>query len=210
MSEPASRRSVPALAFASLLLLPACTVSSKFMTNLEAPEPVPVSATQATVVFLRPSSFGYAQKVLLLDQDGRFLGDSWGWATHAVQMPPGHYTFVSWTEGTHALQADLAAGRVYYVHLSLGMGAWRGRLHLMAMSPDRPDWAEIPGWLAESRMTKIKPEGQKYCDEHRDGVKTAIEKGLKTFGEYSPEEKAERTLRPGDGVPAPIEPKRAE
>jgi hypothetical protein len=149
---------------------------------------------------VRPSGWAGGAKITVLDQNGRFLGESWGETYYAVRMPPGQYTFTAWTEGTHALRADVAAGHIYYVELAPTVGWWSARLRLRAIKPGGDAWAELPGWLAESTMLVPQPNGQEYVDSRRDRVGEVTSKGLATFEAYDDATKAERTLAAGDGV----------
>ena len=59
--------------------------------------------------------------------------------TCSVTMPPGQYQFVSWGEGTPALEAQVEAGRVYYVEVGTVIGAWTARARLFGVGPRRPN-----------------------------------------------------------------------
>lgn len=181
-----------------------CGTSSKYMTTLKAPQPLAADASAATVVFIRPSGYGGGQKNVIMDEKGRFLGESWGWTYFAVKVPPGEHTFVSWTEGTPALKATLAPGKVYYVEVGATMGAWSARMRLFAIGPQRKQWAELPEWLGKATMlVPNEPAGQAYL-QSRDDTMEVVGKGLKNYSEYEGEERELRTLVAGDGVPAPV------
>jgi hypothetical protein len=173
------------------------------MEALTAPQPIAADAGNATVVFVRPTSYAGRVKHIVMDQKGRFLGECWGETYFSVKMPPGQYTFISWSEGTPALQATLAAGKVYYVEVGVTIGAWAARARLFGLGPQRENWAEVPEWLGKSTMLVPNEEaGQAHFATIQDRVNEVIQKGLANWAEYDAEARAKRSLTPADGVGA--------
>ncbi len=178
-----------------------CTVSSPYMEVLAAPQAIAADAGTATVVFLRPTGYAGRLKHMILDHKGRFLGECWGETYFSVKMPPGQYTFVSWSEGTPALQATLDAGKVYYVEVGVTIGAWTARARLFGLGPQREGWAEVPEWLANSTMlVPNEAAGQAHFAATQDRVNEVIQKGLANWAEYDAEARGKRSLAPADGV----------
>lgn len=178
-----------------------CTVSSPYMEVLAAPQAIAADAGTATVVFLRPTGYAGRLKHMILDHKGRFLGECWGETYFSVKMPPGQYTFVSWSEGTPALQATLDAGKVYYVEVGVTIGAWTARARLFGLGPQREGWAEVPEWLANSTMlVPNEAAGQAHFAATQDRVDEVIRKGLANWAEYDAEARGKRSLGPADGV----------
>src|SRR5262249_19140836 len=91
------------LACLSALALLGCSASSKYMiephglVNLQPP------FDKAVVVFVRPSGFARAMSTTILEDNGRFLGDSLPESYFAVLEPPGPHVFIAWAENTAAL-----------------------------------------------------------------------------------------------------------
>jgi hypothetical protein len=184
-------------------------VSSPYMEVLAAPQAIAADAGTATVVFLRPTGYAGRLKHMILDQKGRFLGECWGETYFSVKMPPGQYTFISWSEGTPALQATLDAGKVYYVEVGVTIGAWAARARLFGLGPQRESWAEVPGWMASSTMlVPNEAAGQAHLGSIQDRVNEVIQKGFANWAEYDAEARAKRSLSQADGVastgPAPV------
>jgi hypothetical protein len=191
--------------FVLAVVLVACGASSKYMTELKVPQAIQVVPDQATVVFIRPSSYAKPKKHLIVDHTGRFLGEGWGSTYFAVTMPPGEYTFISHSEGTPALKATVEAGKIYYVEVGMVIGAWSPRARLFAIGPQREQWAELPQWLAESDMLAPSPTGaQLFMQKEGEDIGEVIQKGLANYAEYDPEDRQKRTLLPTDGVPTPV------
>jgi hypothetical protein len=121
-----------------------CVVASQYMTTLEVPQPLATDPSAATVVFA-PSGYGGGLKKMILDDKGRFLGESWGKTYFAVKVPPGEHTFIE------------AAGQAYFA-------------------------------------------------AHVDEVSDVVRKGVANYATYQGDELERRTMLPGDGVPAPVQP----
>ena len=183
----------------ALLAGTGCSASSDFMRPA-APGVGAAAPEQAQVVFIRPSGFASAIKTTILGSHGEFLGDSLPESYFAVSMPPGEHVFIAWAENTAALRANLEAGKTYYVEVSPKMGAWSARMHLLAIKPGAPSWAELDRWLAStSRLEPDQGAGQAYLAERQDDVKERLRRAQEALTEYEPNELAERTLAPGDG-----------
>ncbi len=101
----------------------------------------------ATVVFVRPSSMAGAIRPVIATAQGRFLGESEARSVFVAKLPPGDHLLLSWSEGTPALRATLAAGRVYFVEVAPKMGAWSARVQLLALRPRDENWRELEEWL---------------------------------------------------------------
>jgi hypothetical protein len=192
------------------VLMAGCGIHSDYMKEVESPSAAAVDPAAATVVFVRPSGYGKALKTVILDEHGRFLGESWGKTYFSVKVPPGEHTFISWTEGTPALRAKLEPGKTYYVQQSITMGVWSGRVRLFAMGPQREDWPKLTEWLADSTMLiPNEAAGQEFLRQKADRVQEVVAKGLANYAGYEDEARKgdpsaveKRTLLPQDGVVA--------
>lgn len=200
-----------ALAVAVLVFAAAtagCGMSSPYMTRLEGPVAIAADPGTATVVFIRPSGYAGGIKRIILDGQGRFLGECWGQTYFAVRMPPGEHLFIAWSEGTPALKALLEPGKIYYVEVSMTMGAWQARSRLFALGPQREGWPDLPRWLATSTMLiPNEAAGQVYLQERAREVAEVVQKGFASYGQYvkeaqegKPEALQKRTLLMTDGV----------
>lgn len=193
----------------SVLVLALACVScggSDYMHELQTPQAVAAEANMATVVFIRPSGYG-GGSYPILDHTGKLLGEAMGETYFVAKMPPGQYMFIAWSEGTPAMRATVEAGKIYYVEVGMTIGAWSARARLFAVGPNRKQWAELPEWLAESVMTAPNPGAiQAFAQNEGGDVPEILQKGNENFAEYDPEEVAERSLLPADGVDVPVAP----
>jgi len=193
----------------SLLVLALACLScggSDYMHALQTPQAIAAEANMATVVFIRPSSYG-GSSYPVLDHNGRLLGEAMGDTYFVAKMPPGQYMFIVWSEGTPAMKATVEAGKIYYVEVGVTIGMWSARARLFAVGPQRKQWPELPEWLAESVMTApIAGAAQAFARNEGEDVPEILQKGNQNFSEYDAEEMHERTLMPTDGLDAPVMP----
>jgi hypothetical protein len=77
-----------------------------------------------------------------------------------VQVPPGHYFLIAkGGEGIDAVQADVAAGQVYYVRLVPRMGVWLAGVELDPIKPGEQDWPRLSSWLERTNhLTPMVPK----------------------------------------------------
>ena len=173
------------------------------MTEPRLPIPSLAPPNAALVVFVRPSGYASGVATTLLDDQGAFLGDSIAGSQFAVVLPPGPHLFLAWAENTAPLAATLLPGRVYYVEVAPTLGFWSPRVHLLPITPRSDSWHELATWM--SQTTQLVPNiaaGQAYLNGRQADVTERIRRARERIGELDPDELAERTLRPEDGVPA--------
>ncbi|MBI2396029.1 MAG: hypothetical protein HYV09_41080 [Deltaproteobacteria bacterium] len=188
-------------ALISASVLAGCSFSSKYMRPVSGPFVIQPVVDRATVVFIRPSSFGAAIKPTIVDGRGRFMGDAEGSTFFVRELEPGPHLFLVWAENTGPLMANLLPGRVYFVEVAIKPGAWTARAHLLAIAPRTEQWANVREWLrdAEPRTSDV-AAGNAYLAERRDDVGDRIQRAREAFGELDAPERDARTLRPEDGV----------
>lgn len=176
-----------------------CAAQSKYMQETAA-GPIVAQPDAATVVFVRPSGFAGGLRATILDEKGRFLGDSLPESYFAVNVTPGEHVFISWAENTGALRANVAAGKIYFVEVSPKMGALSARVHLLGITPRAKSWAKLDTWMSESKAyAPDERSGQAYLAGRSDDVRERIRRANEALSEYSREELAERVIGPADG-----------
>jgi len=198
LARSASALVTLALTFAAT----ACSGSSHLMAEApKPPAPLAPSPNAATVVFLRPSGFGFAVNFTIVDQNGRFVGEAVAESHFAVTVPPGEYLFIADAENTDVVHANLAPGRVYYVNVAAQMGALSAGVNLDPVRPSEAEWREIPKSLAESnRLIALVAQGQAELNADPANLRKIVEDGKRKWAEFSPQEKAAHALDFGDGV----------
>lgn len=185
------------------LTLVGCT--SKFMHPAPAGAPIAPRSDVATVVFVRPSSFGAAIHPTIFDERGSFLGDAEPSAHFVAHVTPGQHMFVVWAENTGPIRANLLPGRVYFIEVSMKPGVWQARAHLLAITPRTEQWGRVREWLADTKPTVADlTAGQSYLTDRRDEVLERIKRANEAFAEMDDEERFARTLGPEDGIAQPL------
>lgn len=184
-----------------VLLMGGCTASSDYMRELVAVRPPKPVSDRATVVFVRPSSFGNRMVVTIFDDKGRFMGDALPSTWFVRRVEAGEHTFISWAENTSALRASLLPGRVYFIEVDVKLGALSPRTHLRAVTRDADTWDDREEWIADATELAVDERGgQAYLDGRAEEVEERIRRGRDALAQYSPAELAARTLSPKDGT----------
>ena len=93
--------------------------------------------------------------VAIVDEKGRFLGDSEADGHFAVRVPPGQHVFVSWSESTPAMRVSVVAGKTYFVEVDPNMGWGSARVQLLALTPRSANWSKLPEWLRGTRALEV-------------------------------------------------------
>jgi len=189
----------------AVLALVGCAGHSDFMTKVpEGTQAVAPVSDRATVAFIRDSGIGFVVNFSIIDQAGNLLGDAVAKSHFALQLPPGRYFFFArGGENTDVVQADVSAGRIYYVHVVPRFGAWLARVELDPIKPNEEDARSLQAWLAATNhLTPLIPK-----------VPTSVEGNAlpdwasKAWSTLSPSDQAAHSLSPNDGWPVgPAEP----
>lgn len=183
----------------SCLALVGC--ASKFMHPAPAGARIAPAADYATVVFVRPSSFGAAIHPTIFDERGTFLGEAEPSAHFVSRVAPGEHMFVVWAENTGPIRATLLPGRVYFIEVSIKPGVWQARCHLLAITPRTEQWSRVREWLGDTKPTVADvAAGQSYLDGRRPEVLERIRRARENFAEFDEEERFARTIGPEDGI----------
>lgn len=182
----------------------ACAASSNRIHDVAASPLVPTES-DATVVFLRPSGWGAPQLTVIIDSDGRYVGESLAKTQFIANVPPGDHTFVTATYtingwgavASRALKAKLEPGKLYFVEIGLKLGI----ADLFAISPRTKQWTMLKEWMnATRRISSDLKAGQAFVDESRDDMKECIETALKEFAQADEELRPKITMTAEDGL----------
>jgi hypothetical protein len=186
----------------ALSLCAGCASSARYMMEVQAPRPIVGQADAATVVFVRPSKLGFAVSANIIDEQARFLGDIPAKGHFITVVAPGHHTFVIWAENTDALAADLLPGRIYFVEVYVTPGALSAHLHLKAIKPNLPNWAERDRWMMSTQQYAV-DQAAGQSNLYRKGaeaVQERLRRGLEHLSKYAGPAIDERTLAASDGL----------
>jgi hypothetical protein len=160
-----------------------------------APSAVPAPPDTATVVFLRTGFTGSAISAAVYDGE-RFAGIIMRHDRITLHVPPGTRRFMVVGEAADFLDADLAAGKEYFVLVAPRMGLWRARFSLRPIAPGGGYWDDLPGWLKKSTPIVPNAKGEAWARENAADVR---EKEQAYLVKWLARTKRP-ALRPEDGV----------
>jgi hypothetical protein len=183
-----------------LLALPTACARRTALMNDEARGAALAAAPadKAVIVFLRPAYTGYAISAAVYEDD-RFLGIVMRQARLVHETTPGTHRYMVVSEAADFLDADLEAGKTYFVNVRPRMGAWRARFSLYPITPTSPNWSELSEWLDKSYVVTPNAAGEQWARDNQGSVTAKRDKYLRAWLA-----KATRpTLRPTDGVVRP-------
>jgi hypothetical protein len=136
------------------------------------PAALPLTPTsgKALVRFMRPSGFGYTINFNIFDGT-KVIGNSVAKAQFDYLADPGHHVFAAIAENKVFLEADLVAGKVYYVITRIYPGAWRGRVAFVAITRGSEYWDEVLKY--EKELNRLEPDEAKlrvWEDGHKQEI----------------------------------------
>jgi hypothetical protein len=137
---------------------------------------------EALVLFVRPHRyFGKAMSSALYDGE-EFLGLLTDNTAVAHQTNPGQHTFMllcGVPAGVAFLDADLDAGKIYYVEIAPRSKWTRPYMWLLPIDPVRQR-DEVSDWLQASRLLVIDDNARRWEQENRESVAAKRTEGLAT------------------------------
>ena len=128
---------IPLIIFA---LMTGCAGSSQYMMKATPPEgPRP---EKALVYFMRPSGMAFAINFQIWDSD-HFVGSSQAKSYFAYECDPGKHLLLGFAENKVAVEADLEAGRSYYIGTNVRMGARKARMDFTPVTQSSQLWGQV-------------------------------------------------------------------
>lgn len=193
---------------ASLLgaLLSGCVATSPLMTKATvAPQP---SADNALVILMRPSRLGGGIQASVYDEKNgkdEFIGITSAKMKVAYAATPGQHLFMVIGENADFMNADLQAGKTYYVLVSPRMGVWKARFSLLPIHADANakyslKSADFAQWQQETNFVETSPAAIAWYQAHAADIATKRAKYMQKWDTASAEQKAELTLHADDGI----------
>ncbi|MBU0675992.1 MAG: hypothetical protein KJ950_15255 [Proteobacteria bacterium] len=131
-------------------------------------------AGMALVTVMRPSLFGGGIKFSLWDGEN-FQGILTAKSYIQFQATPGKHMLMARAENWSGVDAELQAGRHYYVIARPIMGAWKARVALDPVSRDQYNEGQVEKWMKGLTPTAvIDGKGENYAAPRLEQVRTAI------------------------------------
>lgn len=166
-----------------------------------ATSPLKQSHDLAYVCFLRPSNFGAAATFRIFDAQQRFLGEAVSGSYWTVPLEQGEHWLYSWGENVTVVNANVLAGRTYYVVVRPRLGVLGARVQLTALAPRSEDWAKLGDWLSESEeLVADTSAGQRELDSDLSLVHDKMFEAVQVWRRMNAREREVHTLHPSDGT----------
>ena len=146
------RKKLKTLLLVAPIFIIGCAGSSKYM--VKATPAQELSASKALVYFMRPSGFGFAINFQIWE-GYKLIGLSQAKSYFAYQCEPGKHLFIGRAENKRALEADLEAGKSYYIITQVKMGGWKARMAFIPVNRDSEYWDKVE--LYKKKLNFIVP-----------------------------------------------------
>lgn len=168
------------------LVLCSCAGTSRYMV---ASEPVMKPAEGKALVYVfRPSGIGFAINFQIWDGE-RFIGLSQAKTYFQYMADPGKHTFLAIAENKAFIEADLEAGKEYYIVTNPRMGAWKARVSFEPVKTGMAEWSQVPEWKRGlTNVVPVETEVKAWQDlklEEARGLLRYFETEYKQTGKYS-------------------------
>jgi hypothetical protein len=199
-----------------VLVSPSAFARKVLAVDAKDQQPVPEEG-KALVVFMRASFVGSAISASVYDapdNDTHFIGVVQNKQKMAYQATPGAHRFMVIAENADFLDANLEAGKTYYVLISPRMGVWKARFSLFPIRHASADEynlqsADFKEWQAKTRFVVTSPDGEAWYEDNKASVAEKKADYLQKWNVMLPADKAELTLNADDGVVAGPQPAQA-
>jgi hypothetical protein len=170
------------VAFVVFIGIALASCASSRMTNISEPAYVATPRPdQATIVFLRPSTLGFAVQSSVFDVTDNtpiFVGIVSSKKKIALSTTPGQHRFMVISEAADFMDAELAAGKTYYALVAPRFGMMKARFSLRPMPADSPDLA---GYLEDTSWVDNTPASQQWA---KGSLPSILEKKAQYIGEW--------------------------
>ncbi len=155
----------------------------------------PAPADKAVVYFVRPSSFGFAINFSYFDS-ARLIGKFNGTGYIRYECDPGTHLFWARSENKDFVEADVEAGKIYFLEAIPQMGGIKAGVRLAPVDPKSQKKMEkllklLNKKSPESFTPEQLEEEQKKMD---DVIKRGLEKYLQEKEAGNKVERLERTM----------------
>ncbi len=164
------------IALSLAVLLSGCAGSVKNMRELPADAVVaPPQKDEALVVFMRPSSFGFAVQSSvyeIVDEKPILAGIVAAKTKVAYRTKPGTRLFMTIGENADFMTADLQPNKTYYAYVAPRMGAWKARFVFEPKTAKDLDSAEFKSDLESCKWVEVSDESKSWLSENMSSIQS--------------------------------------
>ena len=191
---------------ATVLLASGC--ASNKMIDSAQQELIAPGEDKAQIVFMRSSMFGGAIQSSVFDVTGgeaEFIGILSAGKKIAHSVEPGKRRFMVVSEAADFMEAELLGGKTYFAMVTPRMGAWKARFSMHPVRNGDPgefqyQSDEFQKWLKSTEFSENTPASKAWAEENHSNILGKKADYEVVWKQKSPEELAERTLNPQDGI----------
>ena len=181
-----------------MLVVSGCAGPISHMREAPASGPLVPPSGKAVVVFMRPSSLGFAiaSSVYELRGDGdRFVGIVPAKRKVSYVADPGSTRFMVVSEAADFMAAELEAGKTYYALVTPRMGMWKARFSLRPVTAADVAEGRLAEWDADCAHIENTPSSQAWAKDNWADIQA---KKLEYLQKWEPRTD-KPTLHAGDG-----------
>jgi len=179
-----------------LFLIAGCAGESQYMRKSTPPTAPP--SDKAFVYFMRPSGLGFAIHFQIYDRYD-LIGLSQAKSYFAYPCDPGKHLFIGVAENKRAVEADLEAGKSYYIITGVHMGGWKARMSFVPVTRGSEFWDKVEEYKRDlNSVAPVEGEIDKWVAKREKKVQAEIAEIIAYLG--TPEgKKYVSTLSKEDG-----------
>lgn len=159
-------------ALITFVLIAGCAGESQYMRKSTPPTGPPPD--KALVYFMRPSGLGFAIHFQIYDRYD-LIGLSQAKSYFAYPCDPGKHLFIGIAENKRGVEADLEAGKSYYIITGVHMGGWKARMSFVPVTRGSEFWDKVEAYKKELNfVVPVKGEIDKWVAERETKVQAKI------------------------------------
>lgn len=172
----------------TIILITSCFLSATAQTI----EPAPPD--KAVVYFVRPSSLGFAINFSYFDST-RLIGKFNGPSYIRYTCEPGKHLFWARSENRDFVEADVEAGKIYFIEAVVNMGAVKAAVNLDPVDPEDQKRMKKIWKLLEKKPSESFSEEELASEEAK--MQDVIERGLEKYNKDKEKGKTRPQLERG-------------
>ncbi len=155
---------------------------------------------KAMVVFMRPSTLGFAIQSSVFEVNGdapSLVGIVAAKKKVAHQLDPGEHLFMVVGESADFMSAELEPDKTYYVLVTPRMGMWKARFSLKPIHSEELSAPQFNEWFEGCEWVEKSPASDEWANSHMASIQ---EKYQEYYTKWMNKDSTGRPkLLPGDG-----------
>lgn len=154
----------------------------------------------AVVVFMRPSTLGFAVQSSVFNVTGKkseLVGVVAAKKKVAYQVKPGKHVFMAIGESADFMYAELEKNKTYYALVTPRMGLWKARFSLKPVHANELNTDEFKEWVNSCEWVETNESSYAWANSNMESIK---EKRAEYYQDWMEKAPADRPkLRASDG-----------